>query len=87
MCLYANENTVQVTEFPGRVPHAHSVIVQRTFCVYYTVKIRFVRYTSVTRTLVGRSLPVTCSVRMHSLRLLRRHVSTIPVLSHISGHL
>ena len=26
--------TGQVTEFPGRVPHAHSVIVQRTFCPF-----------------------------------------------------
>ena len=38
-----------------------------------TVHIRFVRYTSVTRTLVGRSLPVTGSVRMRSLRLPRRY--------------
>ena len=24
----------QVKEFPGRLPHAHSVIVQRTFCPF-----------------------------------------------------
>ena len=43
--------------------------------ISYTVRIHFVRYTSVTRTctLVGRSLSVTCSVRMRSLRLPRRH--------------
>ena len=40
--------------------------------VSYTVHIRFVRYTSVTRTFVDRSLLVTCSVRMRSLRLPRR---------------
>ena len=40
--------------------------------VSYTVHIRFVRYTSVTRTLVDRSLSVTCSVRLRSLRLPRR---------------
>ena len=28
-------STGQVTEFPGRVWHAHSVIVQRTFCFLY----------------------------------------------------
>ena len=38
-----------------------------------TVHIRFVRYTSVTHTLVSRPLSVTCSVRMRSLRLPRRH--------------
>ena len=35
--------------------------------------IRFVRYTSVTRTLVGRPLSVSCSVRMRYLGLPRRH--------------
>ena len=40
--------------------------------VSYTVHIRFVRYTSVKRTLVDRSLSVACSVRMLSLRLPRR---------------
>ena len=44
--------------------------------VTYTVHIRSVRVTctSITRTLVGRSLSVTCLVRMRSLRLLRRQV-------------
>ena len=50
------------------------MIVQRTFLsVSYTVHIRFVRYTSVTRTLIGHSLSVSCSVRMCSLRLSRQH--------------
>ena len=40
--------------------------------VSYTVHIRFVRYTSVTLTLVDRSLSITCSVRMRSLQHLRR---------------
>ena len=39
--------------------------------VSYTVNIRFVGYTSVTLTLVDRSLSVTCSVRMRSLQLPR----------------
>ena len=38
--------------------------------VSYMVHIRCVRYTSVTRTLVDRSLSVTCSAHMRSLRLL-----------------
>ena len=40
--------------------------------VPYTVHIRFVRYTSVTRTFGDRSLSVASLVRMHSLRLPRR---------------
>ena len=40
--------------------------------VSYRVHIRFVHYTSVTLTLVDRSLSVTCSVRMRSLQLSRR---------------
>ena len=38
----------------------------------YTVHIRFVCYTSVTRTFPDRSLSVTCLVRMRSLRVPRR---------------
>ena len=41
--------------------------------VSYTVHISFVRYTSVTRTLVYRSFFFTCSICMRSLRLQRRH--------------
>ena len=41
--------------------------------VSYMVHIPFVCYTSVTRTLVGHSLPVTGSVRMRSLRLPCQH--------------
>ena len=37
--------TGQVTAFPGRVTHAHSVIVQRTFCPFR----RFDHYTYVSR--------------------------------------
>ena len=37
--------------------------------ISYTVHIRFVRYTSVTLTLVDRSLSITCSVRMRYLQL------------------
>ena len=66
--------TGQVTEIPRRVPHAHSVIVQRRFVrFFYGTYSFFFRYTSVTRTLLGRSLSVTCSVRMCSSRLPRRH--------------
>ena len=63
----------QVTEFPGRVPHVYSVIVQPTLCPFL---IRYMFVLSVrhyvTRTFVDRSLSVTCSVRMRSLRLPRR---------------
>ena len=53
--------TGQVKEFPGQLPHAPSVIVERKFYLFLD-HIRFVRYTSVTRTFVGCSLSVTCSV-------------------------
>ena len=48
------------------------VRLTNVWSVSYTVHIRFVRYTSVTRTWVYRSLSVTCPVHMHSLRLPRR---------------
>ena len=54
----------QFKECPGRVRHVLSVS--------YTVHIRFVHYTSVTRTFIDRSLSVTCSVHMHTLQLPRR---------------
>ena len=58
--------TGQVKEFPGQLQHALSVIVERKFylflILYIFYHIRFVRYTSVTRTLFGCSLSVTCSV-------------------------
>ena len=81
-CMYplmsVRSTTGQVKSFPGRLRHAHSVVVQRTCCplLINTVHIRSVRVTctSITRTLVGRSLSVTCLVRMRSLRLLRRQV-------------
>ena len=60
--------TGHVTEFPGRVPHVHSVIVQPTFCPLF---IRYIFVLSVIN-LFDRSLSVTCSVRMRSLRLARR---------------
>ena len=63
------------TDFPGRVRRAHSVIIQNDLSVSYTVNIRFVRFTSVTLTLIDRSLSVTCSVRMRSLQLPRRLTS------------
>ena len=40
--------------------------------ISYTVHIRFVRYSSVTLTLVDRSFSITCSVRMRPLQLPRR---------------
>ena len=40
--------------------------------VSYTLHMRFVRYTSVTRTFVDRSFFITCSVRMRFSRLPRR---------------
>ena len=40
--------------------------------IFHMLHIRFVRYTSVTRTFVDPSLSVTCLVRMRSLRLSRQ---------------
>ena len=53
----------------------------------YMVHIRFVLYTSVTRTLVGRSLSVTCSVPMRSLRLPRGHSPPLRRLPSPDKHL
>ena len=49
--------TGQVTEFPRRVPHAHSVFVQRTFCPFL---IRYMFVLSVIQPLHVRELTVLC---------------------------
>ena len=54
--------------------------------VSYTVHIPFVRYTSVIRKLAGHSLPVICLVRMHSLRLPRRHSPPLRRLPSLDKH-
>ena len=54
--------------------------------VSYTVHIRFVHYMSVTCTLVGRSLSVTCSVRVRSLRLPRQHSPPLRRLPSLDKH-
>ena len=58
--------TEQVTEFPSRVPHAHSVFVQRTFCPF---RIRYIFVLFVIHPLHVRELTVTCPVRMRFYRL------------------
>ena len=57
------------------VSHLHSVIVQPTFCTFLIRNIfalSVIHLNNFTRTFVYRSLSVTCSVRMRSLRLQRR---------------
>ena len=53
--LTVNCRTGQVTEFPGRVPHVHSVIFQRTFCPFL---IRYIFVLSVIYLLHVRLLTV-----------------------------
>ena len=50
--------------------------------VSYTVHIRFVHYTSVTRRFIDQSLSVTCAVHMRTLQLPRR--SSPPLLLGVS---
>ena len=51
--------TGQVKEFPGRLPHAHSVIVQRTFCPFPK---RYIIVLSVIHLLHVRKSAVLCSL-------------------------
>ena len=79
LVLCFNNAKIKVTEgiskrFPGRVQHAHSVIVQLMFCPFL---IRYIFVMSVIHLLHVRLLTVflysTCLVCKHSLRLLGRH--------------
>ena len=52
--------------YPTSTACTFSVRSTNVLSVSYMVHIRFVRYTSVTRAFVDRSVSVTCSVHMRS---------------------
>ena len=65
--------TGQVRKFPGRVPHAHSVIVQRTFCPFL---IRYIFVLSVIHLLHNVSWPFFVRYLFGMYALLTTSVST-----------
>ena len=80
-----NYRTIKRVSWTG-TPCSFCDLSMKVLSVSYTVHIPFVHYTSVIRMLVGHSLSVTCLVRMHSLRLPRRHSPPLRRLLSLDKH-